>query len=65
MLEFPELCFWDCELQDTQNTVAKMDFFTDWATPLSTKAARVGYDGVIELESAGLTFFEFAHSKGK
>ncbi|MGH2414001.1 MAG: hypothetical protein ACRDEA_09985, partial [Microcystaceae cyanobacterium] len=38
--------------------VEKMDSFTDWVAALSGKVARVGSDGVIELEAAGVTVFE-------
>ncbi len=38
--------------------VEKMDAFADWVAALSGKVARIGSDGVIELEGAGVTVFE-------
>ncbi|ACK70895.1 hypothetical protein PCC7424_2478 [Gloeothece citriformis PCC 7424] len=38
--------------------VEKMDSFADWIAALSGKVARIGSDGVVELEGAGVTVFE-------
>nr|ADN12510.1 hypothetical protein Cyan7822_0466 [Gloeothece verrucosa PCC 7822] len=38
--------------------VEKMDSFADWVAALSGKVARIGSDGVVELEGAGVTVFE-------
>ena len=38
--------------------VEKMDSFADWVAALSGKVARICPDGVIELETAGVTVFE-------
>ncbi|WP_013321070.1 hypothetical protein [Gloeothece verrucosa] len=38
--------------------VEKMDSFADWVAALSGKVARIDFDGVVELEGAGVTVFE-------
>lgn len=45
--------------------VEKMDSLADWVAALSGKVARIGSDGVIELEGAGVTVFEKKKQAGE